>query len=81
MTEAAAAKKSPAAIAASELHCIQICVTVRRLSEIDGDARPDRGASGSSMPHSTCRSPRLKAALHQKGSLESFIYEKTVNRA
>ena len=37
---------------------------------------------GSNMPHFTSvRSPRLKAALHQKGSLELFIYEKPVNRA
>jgi len=57
-------------------------LTVRRLSEIGGPRSPRLRSRGSNMRHSaSVRTPRHKAALHQKGSLESFIYEETVNTA
>ena len=55
---------------------------VRRLSEIGGPRSPRSGKRESKIHHSaSVRSPQLKAALHQKGNLESFLYEKTVNTA
>src|SRR5207247_8059761 len=55
---------------------------VRRLSTMAGPRSPRSGSKGLRIRHSaSVRSPRLTAALLQKGSLESFIYEKTVNTA